>query len=131
MKTILKYLVCMIIISSCTGCAPLIIGSAVGVVGGYAVSKDTIEGDTDKPYDQVWSAALEVLKIRGTVKKEDYTHGTIEGFAQSSRVWVKFSRLTQATTRIQVSSRKHRLPNLSLAQDIFVKIMEQAGEAPR
>lgn len=111
---------------SISGCAPLIIGSAVGALGGYAVSKDTIQGETDKSYDSLWNAAFTVSKIRGEIKYENKTKGYIELEAESSKVYIRLIRLTVSTTRLRVSARKYHLPNMSLAQDIFVKITEQA-----
>lgn len=107
------------------GCAALIIGSAAGAVGGYAVSRDTIQGETDKRYDNLWDAALTVSRIRGQIKYEDRTKGYIELEAESSRIDIRLIRLTAATTRLRVSARKYHLPNITLAQDIFVKIMEE------
>ncbi len=98
----------------------------MGVLGGYAISKDTIQGETDKSYDSLWDSALMVGRIRGQIKYEDPTKGYIELEAESSRVYIRLIRLTAATTRLRVSARKYHLPNLGLAQDIFVKIMEQA-----
>lgn len=108
------------------GCAPLIVGAAVGALGGYAVSKDTIQGETDKEFDTLWSSALTVARIRGTIKQEDYSAGYIEVDAKPDRVWIKLIRLTQATTRLRVSARKYHLPDLNLAQNLFVKIMDEA-----
>jgi hypothetical protein len=108
------------------GCVPLIIGAAAGGLGAYAVSKDTIEGDTDTPYENLWDAAVELSKVRGTVKVQDFTKGTIEFEARPSKVWIRFTRLTQATTRVRISSRKNHLPNLELAQDVFVRLIERA-----
>lgn len=125
MKKIILFLIPCIFVNI-LGCAPLIIGGAVGALGGYAISKDTIQGDTDKPYDKLWDSALVVGKIRGEIKNEDQTKGYIELQAESSKVYVRLIRLTAATTRLRVSARKYHLPNLGLAQDIFVKIMEQA-----
>lgn len=111
---------------SISGCAPLIVGGAVGALGGYAVSKDTIGGETDKSYDSLWNSALMIGRIRGQIKNEDMTKGYIELEVESSRVYIRLIRLTAATTRLRVSARKYHLPNLGLAQDIFVKIMEEA-----
>jgi hypothetical protein len=47
--------------------------------------------------------------------------------ADSSKVWITFIRLTRATTRIRIAARKHHLPNLALAQDIYVKIVNEAN----
>ena len=109
-----------------SGCAPLIIGSAVGALGGYAISRDTVQGETDIEYDRLWNAVVTVARIKGTIKSEDYTRGCLTAESESSKVWVRLIRLTKATTRLRVSARKYYLPNLNLAEDLFVKIMEQA-----
>ena len=104
-----------------------IVGGAVGAAGFYAVSKDTVQGETDKPYDSLWNSVLTVSRFRGTIKQEDYSRGYAELLADASRVYIRLIRLTHATTRLRVSARnKYRLPNINLAQDIFVKIMEEA-----
>ncbi len=125
MRKIMFFLIPCIFVSI-SGCAPLIIGGAVGALGGYAVSKDTIQGETDKNYDSLWEAVLTVSRIRGEIKYEDKTKGYIELEAESSKVNIRLIRLTVATTRLRVQARKYHLPNLSLAQDIFMKITEQA-----
>ena len=114
------------ILANTLGCAPLVVGAAVGALGGYVVSKDTIQGETDRPYDSLWNAVLTVVKIRGNLQQEDYVKGYVEAGIESSLVWIKLVRLTRATTRLKISSRKYHMPNLNLAQDIFAKVMEQA-----
>jgi hypothetical protein len=126
MKKIAAFFVLSLLFLNIAGCAPLIIGAAVGAVGGYAVSKDTVQGETDKPYEDLWNAALTVSKIRGTLIAENYPSGTIELDVKPTKVWIRLIRLTQATTRIRISARRYHFPNLELAQDLFVKIMEQA-----
>lgn len=126
MKKISYCLFMIPFIFSIAGCLPLIVGGAVGVLGGYAISKDTIQGDTDKDYDLLWNSALSISRVRGTVKQEDYTRGYIELEVKPSRVWIKLIRITPATTRLRVSARKYRLPNIDLAQDMYVKIMEMS-----
>ena len=116
----------ILILALLSGCAPLIIGGAVGVVGGYAVSRDTIQGETDTDYARLWNSAVTVLKMRGTVTAEDEIRGLLDARVGSSRVYIRLFRLTKATTRLKVSARKYLFPNLTLAQDIFVKIMEEA-----
>jgi hypothetical protein len=107
------------------GCVPLIVGAAAGALGAVAISKDTIQGETDKPYESLWNSALLIARIRGTIKQEDSTRGYLELEADSSTVYINLVRMTQAATRLKVASRKHHLPNMKLAEDIFVKIMEQ------
>jgi hypothetical protein len=123
-KTVLALAVIPFIVLQLAGCVPVLI--ATGAMGGYAVSKDTFQGETDKSYDSLWSAALNISRIRGNIKSEDSAKGYIELEADSSKVSIRLVRITQATTRIRVSARKYHLPNLTLAQDIFVKILEEA-----
>lgn len=125
-KTIAFYFLIPFLLLNILGCAPLIIGAAAGGLGAYAISKDTIQGETDKSYDTLWNAALTVSRIRGTIKQEDSMRGYIALETEASRVWIRLIRLTHATTRLRVSARKYHLPNMTLAQDIFTKIMEEA-----
>lgn len=125
-KAVFALLLIPLLIVNLSGCVPLIVGGALGAAGAYAVSKDTIQGETDKPYDSLWEAAVAVSKIRGTIKQEDSSKGYIELQADASKVYIRLIRLTQATTRLKVSARKYHMPNISLAQEIFLKIEEQA-----
>lgn len=127
MRRIVAFFLVPLLCLNILGCAPLIIVSAaVGAFGGYAISKDTIQGETDKDYDSLWNTALTVSKIRGNIKFEDEIKGYIELEADSSLVRLRLVRLTRATTRLRISARKYHLPNLALAQDMFIKIMEEA-----
>jgi len=126
-KIFFIFLVIPFLAVNISGCAAVIVGSAVGAVGGYAVSRDTIQGDSDKSYDNIWNAALDLAKIRGTMKEEDYVKGNIHFVAlDSSLVWIRLIRMTRATTRLKVSARRFHLPNLDLAQELYTKIMEEA-----
>ncbi len=110
-----------------TGCAPLIVASvAAGAIGGYVIVKnDTVQGDLDKSYDGLWEAALTVSKIRGNIKYEDSAKGYIELDAGGTKVGIRVLRLTGTITRLRIRARKHHLPNLDLAKDIFKKITEE------
>lgn len=125
-KVLLSLLVPFILLSL-SGCAALIVGGAVGALGGYVVSKDTIQGDSDKAYESLWDSAMTIAKARGTIKQENSQRGYIELETDSSKVYIRLIRLTRVTTRVRVSARnKYRMPNLNLAEDIFVKIIEAA-----
>jgi len=126
-NTLLSLLITPFLLLFISGCVPLIVGGTLGAAGGYVISKDTVQGDTDVPYDSLWNAALEICGRQGTVKKEDYKRGSIEAIStDSSLIWIKFIRMTQTATRIRVSSRRFHLPNLNLAQELFTKIIDQA-----
>ncbi|MFH1440650.1 MAG: DUF3568 family protein [Candidatus Omnitrophota bacterium] len=128
-RNVLTFLSVLFLLMNISGCVPLIIGgvAAGAAVGAYAVGNDTMEGDTDKPYDKVWDSALTVAKIRGSIEQENEQTGYIEFVSGSSRVNIKLVRLTRTIARLRVSARKGHFPNIKLAEDIFVKIIEGAG----
>ncbi|MFA6357849.1 MAG: DUF3568 family protein [Candidatus Omnitrophota bacterium] len=123
MKKVLALSLILGSLVSICGCAPLIIGAAAGGLGAYGVSRDTVQGDTDKNYEELWASALNVSSACGLIQQEDAAGGYIELGTQSSKVWIKLVRLTQTATRVKVSARKYHFPNMELAQDIFVKII--------
>ena len=128
MKRILSLLLFPFILLSISGCVALVVGAAAGAVGGYAISKDTIQGETERPYEDLWGAAIMVAKVRGVIKQEDQLSGYLEVDVGSDKVRIRLTRLTQTATQIKVSARnKFRLPRLSLAEEIFIKIIESAG----
>jgi len=96
------------------------------VLGGYAISKDTVQSETDTPYDNLWNSAVQVARIRGVIEQEDSLRGYLKVKVEASEVQIRLVRLTRATTRMRISARRYHLPNLNLAEDIFVKIMEGA-----
>lgn len=125
-KMLSGYILIFLLLLNISGCAALFIGAAAGGVGMYAASKDTIQGDTDTPYEALWDAAVNVGRIRGTITQQDATKGYINIDSKPNRIWIRFERLTQTATRIRVSARKYKLPNIDLAQDVFVKMVEEA-----
>jgi hypothetical protein len=129
-KALWGYVFILFALVSFCGCGaaavPLIFGAAAGGTGMYAASKDTIQADTDTPYEALWDAAIKVARIRGTIKQEDVNRGYIEVDAKPNKIWVNFARLTAATTRVSVSARKYKFPNIDLAQEIYSKIIEES-----
>lgn len=125
-KKALIFLLSFLVLINISGCVPLIIGGAVGALGGYAASRDTIQAETDKTYEKLWEAILITIGMRGAIGEENKLTGSIEAQIESSRVWIEVIRLTPQTNRLKVSARKNHLPNLKLAEDLFVKIMEAA-----
>ncbi len=118
-------LICTLFCAS--GCTALIIGGAVGALGGYAISKDTIQGDTDKSYIGLWDSVVAVSRSRGTIIDDDRVKGYLNlETADSSKVYIRLTQVTRSTTRLKVSARKHKLPNLSLAQELYTRIIEEA-----
>jgi hypothetical protein len=127
MRRVWGIFLAMALLLNVCGCVPLLIGAVAGGVTVYAVSKDTVQGDTDRDYEDLWSSALNVAASQGVIKQESKAGGYIYAEGNSGRVWIKMVRLTRIATRMRVSCRKMHLPNLALAQDIFTKILEGGG----
>lgn len=106
-----------------SGCVPILLGGA-GALGGRAISRDTIKGNSDKSYKTIWKSSLRVARIKGKITKENQESGEIEFEVKPSRVWITLTKLTDSATEIKVKARKYSLPNLELAEEVFVKIME-------
>lgn len=123
MKKLFLFILLPFLILSICGCAPIIVGAAAGSLGAYALSKDTVQGNTDKDYNALWDSALNVARLYGLIQLEDAVKGNIEMRVGSSRVFIKLTRLTQNATQLRVAARKFHFPNMDLAQDVFVKII--------
>jgi len=110
-----------------SGCAPLIVGGALGTVGGYAISRDTVVGETDKDYEMLWDAALEVSNSMGIVKKQNRQKGTLQfNIGTTNVVVISLEKLTAQSSRVKVSARKHHFPDLKTAEKVFIRIMDTA-----
>ncbi len=110
-----------------SGCMPLIIGASA--LGGYAISKDTIQGEVDNTFNTAWDAAIRVADIMGVIKVEDKEKGAIALTIGSNNVNIKVIDLTRATSRLRVSARtRYLIPNITLAQKVFIKIIQQLAK---
>ncbi len=107
---------------SSTGCIYLIVGG-VGAVGGYIVSPDTVEGLTEHDQLAVWDAAIEIVSIMGLITEENKDAATIVARINGAEVTIMMTPISDQAVKLSVKSRKLHLPRISIAQDVFVKIM--------
>lgn len=85
------------------------------VTGGYRVGlpivKDRVEGVYERPLDEVFNAAKDVISFNGVLVNETVVHGqtnvvkTIEGRVGQRRVYVRVEQLEPNLTLIQVQAR--------------------------
>ncbi len=114
------------LIVSTPGCIYLVVGG-VGALGGYVVSPDTVEGLTETPSDDIWIAAVDILSIMGLIMEQDEEAGLITAKVHGAKVDVKIIQVSPSMVKIVVKARKAYLPRVSLAQDIYAKIMGQVS----
>ncbi len=107
------------------GCTPLLIGAGVGAVAGYCVTKDAIQGELDVDFNTLYNAAKSALEEMGEVTQQDTQSGRIDGVIGLNKVKISVDSLTKHTQRLKVKCRKGFLPNLTLANRIFVKIINK------
>ncbi len=110
-----------------SGCIYVLAGG-LGAVGGYAISPDTVEGESESSYDAAWDSAVDILGIMGTVNAKDYKAGTIDATVDGSKVNMDISQISSSDVRLRVKARKNMLPNIKVAQDVFVKVKKKIKE---
>lgn len=124
MKNLFKGICIFICGLSLSGCI-FVVGAAVGAAGGYVISKDTIQGETDKGIAQIWQATIDVAQTMGIIKIKDVEGNKIEAEINGAHVRVIILSITPATRRLKVTCRKNLLPDLKLAEKVFVNIMQR------
>ncbi len=105
----------------------MIIGG-IGALGGYVVSPDTVEGVSNNEASAAWDAAVDVISIMGTISEQQQEAGIIIAHVQGAKVTVTISSINQSNIKLTVKARKSFLPKISIAQDVFVKIMTHLNE---
>lgn len=103
-----------------------------GIVGGIAISEDTVQNEVDASYDEVWDASLKVLEEAGAVETKDKEAGHIQGFASKTKVTITVSQLTPSSVRIQVKSRKTAgvVPDIKMSHRIAYRIVQAVQKSP-
>ncbi len=103
-----------------------------GVVGGMAISEDTVQTEFDRTYDQVWDACISVLDKAGAIESKDKEVGIVQAYVPKSKVAVRVEQLTETTVRIQVKARKaaRLLPDIKMAHKVAYRIGAALKEAP-
>jgi hypothetical protein len=114
--------VALLLVFSTGGCVMLAVGAA-GVVGGYVISPDTVEGTVARSVDEVWNAAKEITGIMGHIAEENSSQGILIAQINAARVTVTLMSVNSTTTKITVKARKSFMPKIDLAQDVYAKIM--------
>lgn len=108
------------------GCALLLVGG--GAAGGYAASKDEIEGAVDASYNKVYKSAVQAAQSKGIIKLQDEQRGYIETMVDTNTVKIHINQLTSKTVKLKVEARnKYKMPKIAIAQDIYTEIMKKVG----
>ena len=112
---------------SLSGCFYIVLGG-VAAAGGYAVSQDTIQGEIDEDFEDVWEAAIDIVSILGSITSQSHELGRISSLVNGAKVTVTVSQLTASADRIKVKARKAFFPNITTAQNVYTKIINRLKE---
>lgn len=106
-----------------SGCVYLIIGG-LGAVGGYVVSPDTVEGVLGYGDNEIWDSAIEVIGLMGSMEERSDQTGSLIARINGSRVTINIISFSQNSTMLRVKARRSFFPRISVAQDVFIKIVK-------
>ena len=123
LRTFFNASICAIMVMNFSSCTFLLIGA--GVAGGMAISKDTAKLDTDRNFDQAWSASSYVIKKLGVITFEDRKAGIFEANIRDAKVNAIITQITPKSTHIEIKSRKNMLPQIELSNELVMKIQDK------
>ena len=97
-----------------------------GAVGGYAISKDSINNSFDLSFSHVYEASHQVMQKVGFVTQADEQRGIIKGTVPGANVTITITRLTSRTVQLKVKARSDVfLPKIDIAQAVYNQIVER------
>ncbi|PIW63817.1 MAG: hypothetical protein COW13_01410 [Candidatus Omnitrophica bacterium CG12_big_fil_rev_8_21_14_0_65_50_5] len=115
-------LVAVIGLLTTSGCIYLGVG-AIGAVGGYMVSPDTVEGLVVADYADIWQACYDEIAKQGPILTQDETGGYLLSNVRGTEVTVQIVPTDSPQVwKISVKARKKMFPRVKLAQKIYTAI---------
>jgi hypothetical protein len=92
-------------------CLTVLLSGCVGTVDGRSragvpFAKDTIESRYERPLDQIFTAAKDVLRFNGTLYGENTISNTLEAKIDTRTVWVAVDEVEPKISRVRVQARK-------------------------
>ena len=133
MRTIRLFTLSCVLVWLACGCVLIPIALVGGgIIGGIAISEDTVQNEFDAGYDEVWDASVRVLEESGVVETKDKAAGHIQGYVPKSKVTITVSQLTPSAVRIQVKSRKTAgvVPDIKTSHRIAHRIVQSVQKTP-
>ena len=112
---------------SLSGCFYIVLGS-VAAAGGYAISQDTIQGEREEDFNDVWKAAVDIISIMGTISSQNRDLGKLTAIVSGAKITINVAQLTPSTVRLKVKARKALFPSIATAHNIYIKIMNRVDE---
>ncbi|MBL8014526.1 MAG: hypothetical protein JNN05_11840 [Candidatus Omnitrophica bacterium] len=115
------------VILTSAGCGIVVI-AGLGALGGYAISPDTVEGILGYSEAELFRSASDTLSIMGMVTEQSKGTGHVAATIAGVRVTVDVLPTSKSTTKLRVKARRWAFPKMSVAQEVYVKIVRKLQE---
>jgi hypothetical protein len=90
---------------------------------GVPFGKDTIVSRYERPYQQVYAAAVAVIRRNGQLTNDDQVTKVLKGRVDNNTVWVKLDDSEPRITRVSVEARtRGGAANVELASELDKQI---------
>jgi hypothetical protein len=90
---------------------------------GFPMTKDTIESRYERPVDQVFSSAKDILRLNGTLVSENTINHSLVAKVDTKTVWVAVDEVEPKVSRVRVQARtKGGSGDVDLASEIDKQI---------
>jgi hypothetical protein len=90
---------------------------------GMPMTTDTKESSYERPVDQIFAAAKDVLKLNGTLVSENTINHSLEAKVDTRTVWVAVEEIQPKVSRVRVQARtKGGRGDIDLASEIDKQI---------
>jgi len=88
--------------------------------------KDSVVGRYERPLDQIYEAAVEVLRFNGTVVTENRINNSLTARVDNKTVWVRVQEESPTITQLEVQARgRWGSPDVDLASEMEKQIALQ------
>ena len=126
-QSVLSKILIIPVIFALQGCIYLVVGG-IGALGGYVVSPDTVEGLTEVDETALWDTSIEILSVMGSITESKEEGGVILAKVSGTVVTVSIIPMSEVSTKVRVKARKSMFPKISVAQEVYVKILSNVTE---
>jgi hypothetical protein len=128
MKTKLYFLLALTVVTAVVvGCVNTVSGRRTATAMPWA--RDRVEGRYERPLEQVFTAAREVMRENGAIDSDGELHNTvsparfIEGKVKQCNVWIRVEQIAPGVTSVIVQTRTTKGgTNLELAHELEKEI---------
>jgi len=94
---------------------------------GKVYGGNTVQGDTDIFYRDLWDAVYMVCRIKGVVRKESRERGYMQLDVLSTIMDIRIIRLTKKINRLRITVKNEGEPKIDMAKEIFSKVIAEGA----